>query len=269
MTITEHWKLARDPFAAGDPGFVATPGHAEAVARLEHAIEAGLGAAIVRGVAGVGKTRVLGEALRRGRGPARRIARSTSPTDGAALLADLAAGLGISPGRGARRTDAWRALADAARLCRLQGLAVVLAVDDLRGLVAPADRLDLDRLAHVDPHPEARVTVLRCERTPVESAPGSGAPAESWALAVPVPPLTRTEAGRYLAAKLAAAGREAPTFTLRAVTRLHALTGGVPRGLDRLAALALAAGAVGGLEVVTPDVVAAVAAECLALDEVA
>ena len=76
-------------------------------------------------------------------------------------------------------------------------------------------------------------------------------------------PLTRSEAAEYLARKLSAAGRSEATFTPRAITRLHLLSQGVPRGLDRLATLALMAGAMRGLEVIGPEVVEGVAAECV------
>jgi type II secretory pathway predicted ATPase ExeA len=66
----------------------------------------------------------------------------------------------------------------------------------------------------------------------------------------------------YLAAKLARAGCTEPLFTPRATTRLHALSGGVPRRIDRLAVLCLIAGAVRGLEAVLPEVVDGVAGEC-------
>ena len=89
-----HWKLARDPFAARDVPYVPTPAHAEAEARLVHAIEAG--GALGRPCAaapGLGKTLVLGRALERTRGPSRRIARVAGPVDGPSLLAELAEGL--------------------------------------------------------------------------------------------------------------------------------------------------------------------------------
>jgi hypothetical protein len=78
-------------------------------------------------------------------------------------------------------------------------------------------------------------------------------------------PLTRGAAGRYLADKLASAGRDGLTFTPGAITRLHALSGGVPRGLDRLASLSLMAGAMKRLEVIPPEVVEGVTRECIAV----
>jgi MSHA biogenesis protein MshM len=253
-----HWKLRRDPFHGVDPPFVATPSHTEALARLVHAIEAGDRRILVRAGPGLGKTLLLGRALELARSPRRRIARANSPTDGAALMTALAEGLSGRVPTGVSRAVAWRALADAAQLCRLQELAVVLAVDDVQGLTSREDRLDLDRLMHVDSHPKARVSIVLVGRDESEADPMS----DPWALTVRLVPLTRSEVGQYLAAKLASAGRDRPTFTPNAMTRLHALTAGIPRGLDRVASLALLAAAAQGREMVTPDIIEGVAADC-------
>ncbi len=254
---TRHWGLSRDPFLDAGSPYVPTAPHEEAVARLSHTIETGQRLAILRAAAGQGKTTVLARALAEARHPSRRVARVSSPPDGARLLAGLAEGLGARVPTGSGRAMAWKILADAVRLCRWQRLGVVLAIDDGQDLVGPVDRLDLDRLAHLDPHPDARLTVIRAHRTDDDEAD-----APAWELAIRLDPLTRSEAGRYVAAKLAAAGRSEPTFTPRALHRLHALSAGVPRGLDRLGSLALMAGALRGLEMIIPEVVEGVAREC-------
>ncbi len=142
------------------------------------------------------------------------------------------------------------------RLCRVQKLAVVLLVDDCHTL-PPSDRDDLDRLAGLDPHPGALLSIVRLGR------PSAHTPAPvPWELTIRLEPLSRDEANDYLHAKLAAAGRPDPIFTARAVSRLHALAGGIPRGLDRLATLALLAGALQRQEEIGPDLVDHVAAEC-------
>ncbi len=257
-----HWNLDHDPFGARRPGFVATPTHSEAVARLAHTIEtAGRSARLVAG-AGLGKSTVLARAIEATRAPTRRFARATGPVDGADLFATLAAGLGSRSGLDAGRAEAWRALVEAARLCRWQGIQVVLAVDDCRALATPADRVDLERLEGLDPDPAARLTVIRLGRP--ELGPEDEPTRADWGLLIRLDPLTRSESASYVEAKLGAAGRPEATFTPRALTRLHALSGGVPRGLDRIAGLALMAGAVRGLEVVPPEVVDAAARECLA-----
>ena len=100
---------------------------------------------------------------------------------------------------------------------------------------------------------------MQVGRGPAEGMPDPG----PWGLAIRLQPLTRSEAERFLTAKLAAAGRDEPAFTPRAITRLHALSAGVPRGLDRLASLALMAGAVRRLEMIPAEVVEGVARECV------
>lgn len=260
-----HWGLARDPFGT-DPrrlpasSYVATPGHDEAVARLAHTIDsAGRTARLVAG-SGLGKTVVLDRALAAARSPTRRIARANGPIDGASLFATLAEGLGARVSADAGRASAWKALVDAARLCRYQGFHLVLAVDGCEMLSAPGDRLDLDRLAHLDPDPSARVSVLRVGRP--EADPDAAPSPLDWDLAIRLKPLTRSDVATYLDARLQRAGRPGPTFTPRAFTRLHALSGGIPRGVDRLAQLALMAGALRGLEMVSPEVVDASSREC-------
>jgi len=201
------------------------------------------------GAAGVGKTMVLREALRLGVGPSRRVALVRSPIDWTDLLSSLSKRLG---GRaGGSVAEAWSALGDAVRLCRYQRQAVVLAIDAEHATEEGGDCLDIRRLAHIDPHPEARVTVVRSLRTPRVTVTAEG----DWELPIRVVPLTRTECSDYMAAKLTAAGGAISIFTPTAITRLHGLAGGVPRGIDRLASLSLLAAIERRSAAVTPDVI--------------
>ncbi len=257
----QHWNLERDPFDPRHGEFVATPNHAEAVARLVRTIETSGRSARLLAPSGLGKSRVLARAIEETRETGRRFARSTAPDDGAGLFASLAVGLGGRVAADAGRPSAWRALRDAVRLCRFQDVHVVLAIDACEALRGDANRADLDRLEHLDPDPAAPLTILRVGR-PVEVPEVASFPAE-WGLSIRLDPLTRGEAAAYVAAKLRAAGRAGPAFTDRALTRLHALAGGVPRGLDRLAGLCLMASAVRGLDIVPAEVVEGTARECL------
>lgn len=254
----QYWKLIRDPFL--DPGapFVSTPQHDEALARLVETIESGGRSATMSAAAGLGKSRVLAEALAVTREPSRRIARVASPADGASLFAGLAEELGQRIVPGCSRSHAWRVLLDAVRLCRWQRLQVVLAIDDCQDLSAGGHRLDTERLVHLDVHADSRLTVIRVCRLSDEEE----STAEAWDLAIRLAPLTRSETERYLVDKLSAAGRSEPTFTPRAIHQLHLHSRGVPRGVDRLASLALMAAALRGLEIVTPDVIEGVSHEC-------
>ena len=255
-----YWKLARDPFTGLAGGYVPTATHDEAVARLVHAVESGQRSATLRADSGLGKSTVLARALAETRGPSRRIARAAGPVDGASLFAAVAESLGTRVPAGASRAIAWRALVSAVRLERWQRTQVVVAVDDVHLLSTVYDRADLERLAHLGPASSAPCTVLTAGRDEPEED-GGGTPA--WDIRIRLPRLTRGESALFVTAKLASAGRAEPTFTERAFTRLHARSEGVPRGLDRLAALALMAAAVRGMEIVTPDVVEGVARECV------
>jgi type II secretory pathway predicted ATPase ExeA len=258
-----YWKLSVDPFSGPAACYVPLAPHEEAVARLVDAIVSGRQRAILEGGAGLGKSVVLARALAQTRGPAQRTALVRAPGDGAALFAGLAERLGRRALPGAGRGTSWRALEEAVRLCRWQRLRVVLVIDDCQHLTARDDRLDLERLAHLDPHPESRVSILEAYRTDpeLEFAPqGAAAP---WEFQVRLAALTRSDVEAYLIAKLNAAGRDGPTFTPRAIHRLHAATAGNPRTLDRLATLVLMAGALRRVEIVAPDLVEAVSRECI------
>ncbi|MDR3638762.1 MAG: type II secretory pathway protein ExeA [Isosphaeraceae bacterium] len=254
-----YWKLARDPFSAPCASYVATPTHDEAVARIVHAIESGQRSATLRAGAGLGKSTILARVLADTRSPSRRIARAAGPVDGPSLYAALADSLGTRVSPGAPRAAAWRTLTQAVRLERWQRTHVVLAIDDVHLLREPADLADLERLLHLDPAPTARFTVVTAGRPDDECAP----PAPAWDVTLRLPPLARGEAEQFVLAKLASAGRTEATFTQRAITRLHAHSEGIPRGLDRLSALALMAGAVRGLEIITPEVIEGVTRECV------
>ncbi len=254
-----HWNLARDPFP-GRPGpFVATPTHAEAAARLVHSIESGARSATLEAGPGLGKSTILARAIEATRGPGRRFARAVGPVDGANLFAQLAVDLGARLPADPGRAASWRALVDAVRLCRWQKIQVVLAVDSAEAIEGDAGRLDLDRLEAVDPGPAARLTVLRVGRPAGASA--DSADRADWSLPIRLAALTRGEAAAYLAARLAHAGLDRPAFEPRALARLHLHSCGIPRGIDRLAALAMMAAAVAGLELVPPGLVDGAAGE--------
>jgi type II secretory pathway predicted ATPase ExeA len=246
-----HWGLARDPFL--DPGspYVPLRTHEQAVARLVQAIESCQPSVVIQAPEGLGKSRMLKRALMLTRSPSRRIAFVASPIDGAGLFGGLAEGLGARVAPAASRAAAWKALSDAARICRCQRLQVILAVDGCENLQDPADVIDVHRLTHLDPHHDARVTVVQATR--VEDGRDVGTMPGGPALRLLR--LTRSEAELYLVAKLADAGRETRAFTTRAVHRLHAYSGGSPRTLNSLASASLMAGATQGLDLVSPELV--------------
>lgn len=253
-----HWRFIREPFDEGGGPFVPLPGHEEAVARLLHTIESGGRFAILNAPPGLGKSRVLEQALARARGPLRRIALVKSPLDEDDLMIRLAETLGMRPRRSGNRGEVWRSLAREIRLCSIQGLGVVLAIDGGRDLSRSGGSECLVRLAGLGGTDRGPVTVVLateadCWETDLDS--------RFWPLSIRLRPLSFSEAETFLHAKLAAAGCRELVFTHRAVCRLHLLSAGNPRGLERLATLCLMAGASQGREAVSPELVDSVTSE--------
>jgi general secretion pathway protein A len=245
----QHWSLSRNPFLDRDTLFVATPVHLEAVARLVSAIESGEPLVSITSPAGLGKTRVVAQAFSMARNASTRLVWVSAAATVGSLAASLAERLGA---RARGTTDAgtgWRALREALLLCHWQRQAVVAAIDDAHLIGDSQTQLELDRLAHGGPCPEARLRLIVAGR-PCEGGSSWG---ERRGLDLRLKPLTRGEAADFIKAKLASAGRTQETFSGRAITLLHAQSGGVPRTLDCLAAAALAAGANEGADFLVPE----------------
>jgi MSHA biogenesis protein MshM len=256
---TTHWGLSREPFAEIQSPYVSLPSHDEAVARLVFTIESSQRRAVLAAPSGLGKTAVMRRTLSEVASPRRRLASVSCPRDGTLLVAVLAERLGQRVGREPSRLAAWRALERAVRLASLQGYEVVVVIDDCGDQVDSAMCRDLDLLAQLGSSTATRLTIIQVERTDGEAPTVD---CGVWSLSIGLERMTRSQAEQYLATKLTWAGSSERTFTPRALTRMHALSLGVPRRLEQLASLSLMAGAVGGLEVINPELVDAVAPEC-------
>jgi type II secretory pathway predicted ATPase ExeA len=249
-----HWGLTADPFDANRAIYVALPSHEEAAARLLYAIESAEPRSSLIADGGMGKTTVLRQVIKRAAAPNVRIVAVESPPDEVLLLARLAEQLGQR--RSSRqvpdRGEAWRLLDRAVRLHQVVGCHVVLAIDECHRLGYARRGGVLQSLHIMGEGKAARLTVLMIGR------PHSAHPKDTladWPPAAGIEALTRSEVERYIHAKLAGSGCSGHVFTTRALTRLHALSQGVPRVLEQLATLSLMAGALRRAEVVTPELV--------------
>jgi type II secretory pathway predicted ATPase ExeA len=255
----QHWGLARDPFDELDSPYVPLPSHDEASFRLVYSIERGRRDVVFSATAGLGKTVVLRRALAESRSPRRRVILIEASSDGGQILGRLAARLGQQVRREVSLPSKWETLERAFRIAALEGLHIILALDNSTQESETRVLGDLHALAHTGSGDRARLTIVRVGCPPWDGGLES---LDTSTLAISLKRLTRSQVEEYLTVKLAAAGCTERIFTPRAVTRLHGLSRGVPRGLEQLAALSLMAGAVRGLEVIPPDIVDGVAQEC-------
>ena len=261
----EFFGLARKPFAkTPDPEFLfPSRQHAEALARLSHALEE-REIAVLTGDVGAGKT-TLSRALVDGFADRCRFSFVVNPAlPPAQLLGAIADGFGLPRTR--RKADAFAALAERAARLDAEGLFAVVVVDEAQLL--PARGFDeLRLLTNVAADDRALVGLVLLGQPELRGRlheRGGEAFAQRVGVAYHLGPLDRGETGRYLAHRLAVAGRSEPLFDDGAVEAVHRHSAGLPRRVNQVAAGALLEGFAREASGISADVVDAAAADLAA-----
>ncbi len=240
----DFYGLRRKPFSkTPDPEFLfPSRQHAEALARLAHALEE-REVAVLTGDVGAGKT-TLTRALVDAFAERCRFSFVINPALPAAqLLAAVADGFGLPPRR--RKAEAFAALAEHVAQVDAEGSFAVVVVDEAQLLPGRAAFDELRLLTNVCADDRALVGLVLVGQPELRVRlrdKGGEAFAQRVGVAYHVGPLDPEETGRYLAHRLAVAGRSAPLFDAEAVAAVHRLSGGLPRRVNQLAANALLEG---------------------------
>jgi type II secretory pathway predicted ATPase ExeA len=240
----EHFGLDRKPFSkTPDPAFLfPSRQHAEALARLSHAVEE-REVAVLTGEVGAGKT-TLSRALVDAFADRCRFSFVINPAlPPAQLLGAVAEGFGLPPTR--RKAEVWSALAERLAALDAEGQHPVVVVDEAQLLLGRSayDELRLLTNLAADDHPLVGLLLIgQPELRGRLRDKGGEAFSQRVGVAFHVGPLDEGETGAYLAHRLAVAGRRAPLFTADAVAAVHRHTGGLPRRVNQLAASALLEG---------------------------
>jgi type II secretory pathway predicted ATPase ExeA len=249
-----YWGLSEPPFSAASAAAIEhSPQHAEALARLAFVAEHRSQLALLAGPAGSGKSLVLTHFARGQRAAGAAVAlASAASLPARELLWEIAAGWGADPARGDDLGRLWRLATDRLAELRMEQVPALLIVDD-------ADAANVDALRLVErivQSPAAELTVVMAARELplVRETQWLHALAE---LRIELALWTEDETRAYLQTTLARAGRDRPAFADTAVSRLFALSAGVPRRVNQLARLALVAGAGQKLEQVDEHTVEA------------
>ena len=257
-----HWGLKQSPFRSClDPQFFyPSPTHDEALARLHFLVDQRHRLGLLLGPGGSGKSLLLEVFARQcavaGCAVAKVNLLGVEPEE---LLADLACQLQRNCSATQPVGALWRILTDRLAELRYEQRPVVLLFDDAEcAHTATSDTVV--RIAQYDPSPESRLTmVLATEQAQVRSL--GHRLLDLVELRIDVEPWAPGDTGEFVATSLRKAGCQTDLFDEPAVSRLHELTGGLPRRIARLADLALAAGAGAELQHIDADVIDSVHSE--------
>lgn len=259
----EFYGLAKKPFSkTPDPGFLfPSRQHAEALARLSHALEE-REVAVLTGEVGAGKT-TLSRALVDEFAERCRFSFVVNPAlPPAQLLGAIAEGFGLPPAR--RKAEAFGALAEHVARLDAEGSFAVVVVDEAQLLPGRAAFDELRLLGNLAADDRALVGLVLLGQPELRERireRGGEAFAQRVGVAYHVGALDAEETGRYLAHRLAVAGRTEPLFDAEAVAAVHARSGGLPRRVNQLAANALLEGFSREADRIDASVVEAAAAD--------
>ncbi len=259
----EFYGLDRKPFSkTPDPEFLfPSRQHAEALARLSHALEE-REVAVLTGEVGAGKT-TLSRALVDAFADRCRFSFVIHPAlPPAQLLGAVVEGFGLPPAR--RKAEAFSALAEHVARLDAEGRFAVVVVDEAQLLPGRAAFDELRLLTNLAADDRALVGVVLVGQPDLRERihdRGGEAFAQRIGVAYHVGALDVRETGRYLSHRLGVAGRAEPLFDAAAVAAVHRHSGGLPRRVNQLAASALLEGFAREQSRISADVVEAAASD--------
>ena len=254
-----HWGLRESPFQnrLDSRSFYESPSHGEGMARLHFLVEQRRRLGLLMGGAGTGKSlllKVFAETMRQQGLPAANF--SLLGVEPVEFLRELATQLGSDPNRSLGVSELWRIVVDRIREYRYQQWATVILLDDA-DLAGQPVLLQLTRLAQHDLSPDSRLTLVLAGRQERIGRLGETL-LELTDLRIDLTEWEASDTESYVTHCLALAGRQQPLFDRPAILRLHELTQGIPRRINQLADLALAAGAGQELHEIDADTVESV-----------
>ncbi len=241
---TDHWGLRESPFRALlDPRFYFnSPSHDEGLARLQFLVDNQRRLGLVLGPSGSGKSLLLEVFARQLRTQGKQVAVvGLLGLDGQEFMGQLAYAIGENVDASASVGRMWRSVTDRFLINRYQHVDTVILLDDADEAESSVLTL-ITRLVQWEPSPEARLTIVLAARAERLAHLGQRL-LELCELRIDLVPWDYEDTAEYLRSSLAKVGRNAPTFDVQAIARLHQLSSGIPRRVRQVAEMALLAGA--------------------------
>lgn len=243
----QYWGLHESPFLRGPETrwFFEGPGQEEARARLLYVLEHRRPLAVLEAGMGCGKTTLLNHVAEHAAANGLRVFDlNLQGMEVNEFWSALAHRLGLHVAEDEPVFRVWRRVCEALAADQYVGRHALLIADDADE-AAPATISALSRLVSLDVSAGVRLTtIVGCLPTGLDRL--GDRMLEQAELLVELEALSLEETRAYLHGCVVRAGRTDPLFTNAAVLRLHELSDGVLRRLNRLADQALAAGFVQG-----------------------
>lgn len=262
-----YWKLNERPFQnhALPEFFFRGSTHQAALLKLRYAIEHRLGAALLTGGVGYGKsflTHTLAAGLSQAHHPVISLVfPQLSPPE---LLGWLAVEMGVSQEIVAegRLDQTLRHLEIQLRELTKQGQSPTILIDEAHTIESQAVLQTFQLLLNYQQQPEIDFTILFVGDRPLLNQIGRWAALdERIPIRAVLQPLTQQETAAYVKHRVSVAGREEPIFSEDALQALFQLSGGVPRRINRVCDLALLVGYADQLPLLTAQEIEAVGEE--------
>lgn len=238
-----YWGLAASPFAnrLDTHWFHESAIHEEALARLFYLIEQQRGFGLLSGAEGSGKTltlKVLCEQVKRSQRTVACV--NLLSMDAHEMLWNLALALNLAPAESESRWTLWRRITDQMNSYQLTRTQTVFVFDHLERADSTCLGL-LERLFCTAEESSGLTTFITSVRTK-ELPRLSGILSELSDLRVELGPFQLDETDEFITDLLSQAGGDRNIFTSDATIRIHALTKGCPRLINRLCELSMIAG---------------------------
>ncbi len=238
-----YWNLHSTPFGKPNGGgwFYESPSHEEALARLYFLIEQQRQCGILTGPAGTGKSALLALLAKQLRRSQRQsVLLDICGISGDELIWQLADALHLVPAATARPFLLWRSVRDYLHGLSRSEQQIVLMFDHFDRSEADC-AVALEQLLHLGDGADGGCTLLiAADQTAITR---SLTPLLSLAdLRIELSPLDRHETAYYVYESLKQAGASSELFEPQALDAVFAMTGGIPREINRLCELSLLAG---------------------------
>lgn len=233
---------------------VLTSAHREALSNLEYGIASHKGITLLVGEAGTGKTTIIRAALERQPATVHCVHINNPALRRDEFVEMLASGFGLSARAHQSKATLLLELEALVRARHEEGAVTVLIVDEAQSL--PFDLLEEIRLlANIETNEQKLLSVIIAGQPEIAARLNDASLRQlkqRIALRCALRPLTLQETAAYLAGRIKAAGAAAAkVFTREAVTRIHQISGGIPRTISVIADNALLGGFAAGQRPVT------------------